>query len=233
MGIYVNELYKNRGGYVMGSLGRRKMVDGVVIIFLLVSVVYIFASPKGNVKNDSIVFEQKLKDEQEVINEEQLAMQEPLKQSVLEAEQKTIEEQKAIETEYIEKNSQSNGNYPVEESISVTNIETPIDEDDEQELIENRGIEEPVYIEMHEMINSKIVAIDDKIWGEITITPEVCEKLIVKIKSSDYDDKEMLLGFLNNWKKGSFKNGVSEHNYLWNKLNGDIGKAIALRSGVE
>jgi hypothetical protein len=38
---------------------------------------------------------------------------------------------------------------------------------------------------------------------------------------------------LNNWKKGSFKNGVNEHNYLWEKLDGNQGEAIAIRAGVK
>jgi len=89
--------------------------------------------------------------------------------------------------------------------------------------------EEVVYGRMHEMINTKIKAGDDLIYGEISITAQNCEEMIANITASNYPDKNELLGFLANWKKGRFKAAVAEHNYLWGKLGGTIGKAVSLR----
>ena len=86
-----------------------------------------------------------------------------------------------------------------------------------------------VYNKMHKMINTKIVAEDGKIWGEVGITPEKCQALIKEVTKSGYSDKDTLLQFLNRWKDNDFNSGVDEHNYLWDGLNGAIGKAESLK----
>lgn len=86
-----------------------------------------------------------------------------------------------------------------------------------------------VYNKMHKMINTKIVAEDGKIWGEVAITPEKCQALIKDITKSGYSDKDTLLQFLARWKDNNFSSGVDEHNYLWDGLDGTIGKAESLR----
>jgi len=86
-----------------------------------------------------------------------------------------------------------------------------------------------VYNTMHKMINTKIVAEDGKIWGEIVITPENCQTLITEVTKSSYSDKDTLLQFLTRWKANNFNSGVGEHNYLWDGLDGTIGKAESLR----
>ncbi|MBU3213583.1 DUF6241 domain-containing protein [Clostridium estertheticum] len=86
-----------------------------------------------------------------------------------------------------------------------------------------------LYNTMHKMINTKIVAEDGKIWGEIEITDGKCDQLINDVSKSGYPDKVVLLEFLTRWKNKDFKNGVEEHNYLWDGLNGTIGKAKSLR----
>lgn len=86
-----------------------------------------------------------------------------------------------------------------------------------------------VYNTMHKMINTKIVAEDGNIWGEVEITQEKCSQLIKDVSKSGYPDKIELLQFLNRWKNKDFKNGVGEHNYLWDGLKGNLGKAKSLR----
>ncbi len=86
-----------------------------------------------------------------------------------------------------------------------------------------------VYNTMHKMINTKIVAEDGKIWGEELITTDRCNQLITEVTNSGYPDKGTLLQFLTRWKDKDFVSGVNEHNYLWNGLNGTIGKAKSLR----
>jgi hypothetical protein len=83
---------------------------------------------------------------------------------------------------------------------------------------------------MHKMINTKIVAEDGEIWGEIAITTNKCNQLITEVTDSGYPDKATLLQFLTLWKDNDFANGVNEHNYLWDGLHGTIGKAKALRN---
>jgi len=86
-----------------------------------------------------------------------------------------------------------------------------------------------VYNTMHKMINTKIVAQDGKIWGEIEITTDRCNKLIKEVTNSGYPDKVTLLQILSRWKDKDFFSGVDEHNYLWEGLNGTIGKAKSLK----
>ncbi|MBU3155527.1 DUF6241 domain-containing protein [Clostridium estertheticum] len=86
-----------------------------------------------------------------------------------------------------------------------------------------------LYNTMHKMINTKIVAEDGKIWGEIEITDVKCDQLINDVSKSGYPDKVVLLEFLTRWENKDFKSGVEEHNYLWDGLNGTIGKAKSLR----
>ena len=89
--------------------------------------------------------------------------------------------------------------------------------------------EKRVYIKMHGMINTKIVSEDGLVWGEISIIPAVCDRLIEIVKLNNYEDKKTLTLFLNSWKKNDFSNGVEQHNYLWSKLGGVEGKAVSLR----
>lgn len=90
-----------------------------------------------------------------------------------------------------------------------------------------------IYKKIHEMANTKIVAADGLIWGEIEPTEGQIDLLIKEISSSNYDDKEKLLQILHNWKNGDFSNCVKEHNFVWKKLGGDVGKASKLRDEVK
>lgn len=89
--------------------------------------------------------------------------------------------------------------------------------------------EKNIYDEMHKMINTKIIAKDGKVWGEIEITEEKCDELIEYINGKGFSDEDKLLEMLENWKNEDFSNGVEEHNYLWSTLGGTVGKAIGLR----
>jgi len=109
----------------------------------------------------------------------------------------------------------------------LVNKPAVIKQNDESKEISDE--ESVVYNTMHKMINTKIVAQDGKIWGEIEITTDRCNKLIKEVTNSGYPDKATLLQFLYRWKDKNFFNGVEEHNYLWDGLNGMIGKAKALR----
>lgn len=87
-----------------------------------------------------------------------------------------------------------------------------------------------VFQKMHEMANTKIVAEDGMIWGEIQPTEEEVKVLIEDVSNSNYEDKEKLLEILNRWKSNDFSKCVEEHNFLWKKLGGEVGKASSLRA---
>jgi len=90
-----------------------------------------------------------------------------------------------------------------------------------------------IFNTMHKIANSKIVAKDGLIWGEIQPTQAVVDGLIKDVNNTGYEDKNYLLEILNRWKNDDFSKCVEEHNYLWNKLGGEVGKAKSLREGVK
>ncbi|MGV8983601.1 DUF6241 domain-containing protein [Clostridium sp.] len=101
---------------------------------------------------------------------------------------------------------------------------------DAQAMADSKIMDEKrVYIKMHEMINTKIVAIDGLTYGEQNITSTVCNEVLQIIKDNNFSDGATLTTYLNSWKKKDFSNAVAQHNYIWNKLGGGDGKAIALR----
>ena len=110
---------------------------------------------------------------------------------------------------------------------AVVNKEVVIKQNDTNRKISSEEL--VVYNKMHKMINTKIVAEDGKIWGQVDITQEKCQALIKEVTKSGYSDKDTLLQFLNRWKDNDFNSGVDEHNYLWDGLNGTIGKAESLK----
>jgi len=86
-----------------------------------------------------------------------------------------------------------------------------------------------VYEEIHSMANTLIVAVDNEIWGQQNIKDKDVDRLISIIINSEYNDKDVLLGILYRWKSNDFSQGVFDHNYVWNKLGGTLGKAIELK----
>lgn len=104
------------------------------------------------------------------------------------------------------------------------------DEEDAKKTILVRSQQE-MWEEIHILANSKIVA--DEIWGTKEIKTEHIKELIAEVENSSYNDKEMLLEILSRWKAEDFSQCVAEHNYVWEKLGGTIGKAIALREDLD
>ena len=98
-------------------------------------------------------------------------------------------------------------------------------------VVSNKSLEYEIYDKMHRMANTKIEAVDGEVWGEIEITVELCDRLINKIKDSNLKalEKNKLVEILNRWKNVDFSNCVEEHNYVWSKLGGTVGKAKSLR----
>lgn len=83
---------------------------------------------------------------------------------------------------------------------------------------------------IHEMANSIIKAVDDRKYGIVEITPESVDIAITSLGYvKDNGVKEYLNRQLLNWKKGNFDNAVEVHNYVWNILGGEVGKAISIK----
>lgn len=87
--------------------------------------------------------------------------------------------------------------------------------------------EECVYNSMHYMINTKIES--NAIWGTLEITKNRVGILIKAVNASNWSDKEKLLEILNRWENDDFSQAVEDHNYVWSKLDGNIGKATGVK----
>lgn len=115
---------------------------------------------------------------------------------------------------------------------NVDNI-TPGEEDIKLNSI-SENLESPnsEYLEIqfiHKMSNSIINPIDNKKYGNIEITPESIELAIEGlVYIENHEVKTYLQTELNKWKNGKFDNAVEVHNYVWNILGGQIGKAISI-----
>ena len=99
--------------------------------------------------------------------------------------------------------------------------------DSENEAVENQVASIDIreyYEKVHHMANTIIIANDGQVWGKAEITKEAVNKIINDLKGND----DYLSNELEKWANKDFSNGVEVHNYVWDKLDGSIGKAKAL-----
>ena len=83
---------------------------------------------------------------------------------------------------------------------------------------------EDLYYEVHLRANTIIIAENDEIWEEIEIDKGFLNETVPLLKGKDdYLYKELL-----KWDDLDFSNAVEVHNYVWEKLGGTVGKAIAI-----
>lgn len=100
----------------------------------------------------------------------------------------------------------------------------------ENEVTENENIAvvpmdlTQCYQKVHHMANTIIIADDGQIWGQNEITREAVTQMVNELKGQD----DYLSDQLKKWLELDFSNGVEVHNYVWNKLGGNVGKAKAL-----
>lgn len=102
----------------------------------------------------------------------------------------------------------------------------------EKEVTSANYDKKEIFLKMHEMSNTLIIARDGQIWGEIAIDKQnIADIEAMVVSNNNLDDKEekRVLETLAAWKKGDFSNGVDEHNYFWDKLGGNIGRAKELK----
>jgi len=89
--------------------------------------------------------------------------------------------------------------------------------------------ESDIYDIMHRMVNTKIIAENDKIWGKLPMNKEEIQNLKGIVEKVNYKDREQLLDILNRWEAGDFSQADKDHNYVWEKLGGTIGRAVGVR----
>lgn len=89
--------------------------------------------------------------------------------------------------------------------------------------------EQKIYDIMHRMANTKIIAEDNKIWGELPIDKESLGDIKSLVSEIDYADRDYLLSVISKWENGDFSKADEDHNYFWAKLGGTIGKAIGVK----
>ena len=100
----------------------------------------------------------------------------------------------------------------------------------ENEVIENENVAvvpmdlTQCYQKVHHMANTIIIADDGQICGQNEITREAVTQIVNEVKGQD----DYLSDQLKKWLELDFSNGVEIHNYVWNKLDGNIGKAREL-----
>ncbi|MBO3443521.1 DUF6241 domain-containing protein [Clostridium sp. CCUG 7971] len=84
---------------------------------------------------------------------------------------------------------------------------------------------------IHEMANGIIVARDYS-RGYTEISSKTIDAALKGVENmSDESSKNYLHNELKKWEAGNFDNGVELHNYVWRKLNGEVGEAIGLHYG--
>jgi hypothetical protein len=122
-----------------------------------------------------------------------------------------------------------NNSAPVTETVE--NI-LEINKDELDKIKPLSATREGIFKTVHEMANTLIVAEDNRIIGEIPITDSKVIETMARVNASaelTSKEKEILLNILHRWKQKDFSQGVKDHNYPWNKLNGNIGRAKDLR----
>ncbi|MFL0248715.1 DUF6241 domain-containing protein [Candidatus Clostridium stratigraminis] len=91
----------------------------------------------------------------------------------------------------------------------------------------NLANEGAIYEIIHMMANTKVVA--DVTYATMDIKSDRVNALIKAVNRSNWNDKSRLIEILNRWKVGDFSQCVDDHNYVWAKLGGEIGKATELK----
>ncbi|WP_346939140.1 DUF6241 domain-containing protein [uncultured Clostridium sp.] len=90
--------------------------------------------------------------------------------------------------------------------------------------------EAEIYDIMHRMANTKIIAEKNKIWGELPMEKEEIQNLKGIVEKVNYEDREKLLDILARWESGDFSQADKDHNYVWEKLGGTIGRALGIKA---
>lgn len=117
----------------------------------------------------------------------------------------------------------------MEDIVTEINSEEQEEVEAGQQKLAEFTSEAELYDAMHRMANTKIIAEDNKIWGELSIDEESLSIVRDFIQVTNYEDKDKLLEIIGRWEMGDFSQAAEEHNYFWGKLGGTIGEAIGVK----
>lgn len=115
-------------------------------------------------------------------------------------------------------------------------IEGSIDSSNETIFIEEKDVSKPESnneaIKLIHSLANTIVKAEYK-WQCTEVTPKTIKLAIDGISKIEGEyDRMHLKNSLNKWKKGDFSNAVKVHNYVWQMLDGSVGKAEALDNDI-
>lgn len=87
-----------------------------------------------------------------------------------------------------------------------------------------------IYTDIHHMSHHVVIA--DEKWGFRDLTLENIEKAMGEIEGIEGHDetKKELLSILRRWESGDFSRAHHDHNYVWRKLGGTVGKATGVNT---
>ena len=202
----------------MNRFGMKKIIIAILIVAVVLGgVTYVYVS--NSIKNENAKKVEELKKQKEAAEEK------------AKADAKAAAEAKAAADAKAEADAKA-----AQEAKAVADVKATADakakaaaEAKAAEDAKYKRTEDKVYIKMHEMINGKIVAKDGLIWNVQDMSQDNFNDLVTKINYNNYPDKDVLLAYIDSWKKGDFSNAVDQHNYIWEKLGGKDGKAIGLK----
>ncbi|MCB2292370.1 DUF6241 domain-containing protein [Clostridium algoriphilum] len=98
--------------------------------------------------------------------------------------------------------------------------------EDAQAIKNHQRIEYDIYNDMHNMINSVVIADDVRTKEEITEAK--IASLTKEVTVSQFSDKDDVLAILNKWAAGDFTQADKDHNYVWGNLQGTVGVATGV-----
>ena len=87
-----------------------------------------------------------------------------------------------------------------------------------------------IYSDIHHMSHNVVIA--DEKWGYRDLTLENIDKLNTELDGIEGQDaiKEDLYEILERWENGDFSRAHHDHNYVWRKLGGTVGKATGVNT---
>lgn len=86
--------------------------------------------------------------------------------------------------------------------------------------------------DMHCMTNTLIEAADGEKWGAKEMNMENIIDLKNRINKINMLEKDKLFAILQKWENNDFSNIVNDHNYVWLRLGGSVGKASKPNSNI-
>lgn len=87
-----------------------------------------------------------------------------------------------------------------------------------------------IYTDIHHMSHNVVIA--DEKWGYRDLTLENIDKLYNELDGIEGQDsiKEELYEILERWRNGDFSRAHHDHNYVWRRLGGTVGKATGVNT---